>query len=111
MALATIAAASLLATGCGTQNGNALAKQACTDVNASIALYDSSIAAKNPAKKMQLQNEAYERLQLALQPAALADGDNGQWQALMATISESSRVPEGVLVSALRQQCSVADGS
>jgi hypothetical protein len=109
VAAATIAAASVLITGCATQNGEALAKQACTYVNSSIATYESSLTGKTPAEKTHLQDEAYDSLQLALQPAALATGDNGQWQALMTTISESSRVPEGVLVSALDQQCAVAD--
>jgi hypothetical protein len=86
-----------------------LAKQACVYVSTSIALYESSLGHKSATETTQLQNEAYDRLQLGLQPAALAAGDNGQWQALMTTISESSRVPEGVLVSALQQQCAVAD--
>ncbi len=78
-------------------------------MNSSINLYESSLANKTASEATRLQDEAYDQLQLGLQPAALAAGDNGQWQALMTTISESSRVPEGVLVSALRLQCAVAE--
>jgi hypothetical protein len=107
--MVAVAAGSVVAAGCGTQDGDALARKACVYVNSSITLYDSSIAKKTSTQVAHLQDEAYYQLQLGLQPAALAAGDNGQWQALMTTISESSRVPEGVLVSALRQQCAVAD--
>lgn len=86
-----------------------MAKQACVYVTSSIAIYESSLEHKSASEASDLQNEAYDKLQLGLQPAALAAGDNGQWQALMTTISESSRVPEGVLVSALQQQCAVAE--
>jgi hypothetical protein len=71
-------------------------------VSSSITLYESSLSGKTPSEAIHLQDEAYDQLQLGLQPAALAAGDNGQWQALMTTISESSRVPERVLVSALQ---------
>jgi hypothetical protein len=104
-----MAAGSAVAAGCGTQDGDALAKQACGYVTSSITLYESSLSDKSASGEIHLQDEAYDQLQLGLQPAALAAGDNGQWQALMTTISESSRVPEGVLVSALRQQCAVAE--
>ena len=107
--MAAVASGSVVAAGCGIQDGDALAKQACVYVSSSIAIYESSLGNKSATEVTHLQDEAYDRLQLGLQPAALAAGDNGQWQGLMATISESSRVPEGVLVSALQQQCAVAD--
>ncbi len=102
-------AGSTVVAACGTQNGDALAKQACGYVYSSISFYESSLGDKPASQASHLQTEAYDQLQLGLQPAALAAGDNGQWQGLMTTISESSRVPEGVLVSALRQQCAVAE--
>ena len=41
--------------------------------------------------------------------AATAAGEAPQWQALMATLAESSRgVPESYLVGALQQQCNMA---
>jgi uncharacterized protein (DUF1501 family) len=109
-ALAAVVAGSALAAGCATQNGAALAKQACGYVNSSLSLYESSLTPAHHDDATHLQDEAYDQLQLGLQPAAIAAGDDPKWQALMTTISESSRVPEGVLVSALQQQCAVADG-
>jgi hypothetical protein len=48
---------------------------------------------------------ALDELREALPLAARAGSDGGQWQALGATLSESSRVPEGDLVTALQAQC------
>lgn len=107
--LSALVVGSLAASGCASQNGAALAKQACTYVSSSISTYESSLKSKSHSEELHLQDEAYDKLQLGLQPAALATGDSGQWQALMATISESSHVPEGLLVDALQQQCAVAD--
>ena len=107
---ATATATAVLTSGCGTQDSYGLAKQACVYVNTSISQWDSSVKkGTSTSLKKHLQSEAYDNLQLALQPAALAAGDNGQWQALMTTISESSRVPENVLIPALTDQCGVAD--
>jgi hypothetical protein len=94
---------------CGGQGALTLARQACGYVNTSILQYEESQTAKTEKQKLDLENEAYNTLQLGLQPAALATSDDNQWQALMSTISESSRVSEAVLVSALQQQCAVAD--
>jgi hypothetical protein len=108
VAACAIGAASIAVSACGTQSGLALAKQACGYVSSSISTYQSSLTVKDAATKNQIQQKAYDELQLAMQPAALATSDDSQWQALMTTISEGSRVPEAVLVSALQQQCAVA---
>lgn len=109
LALAATAVLSVVASGCGNGNGDTLAKEACEYVGTSISSYEASLTAKSKSESTHLSDEAYDELQLATQPAALAAGDNGQWQALATTISESSRVPEGALVSALTLQCQVAN--
>jgi hypothetical protein len=109
LAAGAMAATSIAVAGCGDQSGLTLARQACTYVNSSISLYESSLTAKTQKERTALASQAYSRLSLALQPAALASSENGQWQGLMTTISESSRVPESVLVGALEEQCTVAD--
>ena len=109
-ALGAIVAGSALTAGCASQDGAALAKQACGYVEMSLSLYKESLTPAHHYEATHLQDQAYNQLQLGLQPAAIAAGDDPRWQALMTTISESSRVPEGVLVSALEQQCAVADG-
>jgi len=58
-----------------------------------------------------LRERAYLQLREALPLAAEAADANGQWQALMTTVSESNRVPEQYLVTALRAQCAVANAS
>jgi hypothetical protein len=110
-ALVAITAGSALAAGCAAQDASVLAKQACGYVSSSISLYESSLIPARRSQLSDLQGQAYDQLQLGLQPAAIAAGDDPKWQGLMTTISESSRVPEGVLVSALQQQCAVADAS
>lgn len=93
-------------------NGTALAKLACTHVNLSIVLLHRSEAPTDPAAQAaSLKSHAYVELLRALPIAARAAGQDGQWQALMTTISESNRVPETTLVGALTAQCRVADSS
>jgi hypothetical protein len=96
---------------CG-NNGTALAKQACADVTRSITLlHESEAPTDQAAEATKLRNRAYVLLLNALPIAAQAAGQDGQWQALMTTISESNRVPEGTLVGALTAQCRLADRS
>jgi hypothetical protein len=52
--------------------------------------------------------KAQAQLQTASPLAAEAAGQAPQWQALMATLAENSRLPESDLVQALQQQCAVA---
>ena len=52
-------------------------------------------------RSAQLSQQAYTQLRLALPIAAEAAYRDGQWQALMTTVSESNRVPETTLVPAL----------
>lgn len=87
----------------------ALARQACSHVSTSLKLYKQSQQEPDPAKASSLQEEAYVQLRTALPIAAEAANDNGQWQALMTTLSETNRVPEGTLITALQAQCQVAE--
>ncbi len=95
---------------CG-NGGVSLARQACAHVDRSIALLDQSARTANPTRSSSLNQQAYVELRQALPLAALAASQNGQWQALMTTISESNRVPEHDLLTALTAQCAVANSS
>lgn len=109
--LAAAAVAALCATGtaaCGTSDALALARQACGHVQRSISLYQASQSAGTPAARQQQAAAALAELRQALPLAATAAGESAQWQALMTTLTESSRVPESDLVSALQQQCADA---
>ena len=70
---------------------------ACRSTRQSTKTSDAALAGKDRARALTLLREA-------LQPAALAGSNDGDWQALMTTLSESNRVPESKLVPALSAQ-------
>jgi hypothetical protein len=101
----------LLLGGCSNQRGLDLARQACRHVDRSLALYEQATTAPSPQAGENRQSEALFQLREALPLAATAAGEASQWQGLMATLSESSHVPEADLVSALRQQCATVEAN
>jgi hypothetical protein len=90
---------------------NALGHEACVDASRSIKTFDASQHALSPVIATKDRASALGELRDALRPAALAGSSDGDWQALMATLSESSRVPENLLVPALNAQCAATLGS
>ena len=112
--LATAAAVAALGAGglagCATSDALALARQACGHVQRSLALYRAAQGSPTPADQQAKTQAALGELRLALPLAATAAGESPQWQALMTTLTESSRVPEGDLVIALQQQCADSSG-
>lgn len=109
MLAAALAAGGTLA-GCGSASPAALVQKACSDVSQSIALFHHA-ADERGAAATRTRNKALVDLRRALKPAALAGSNGGQYQALQATLSESSRVGESQLVGALRAQCAAARSS
>ena len=95
---------------CG-DGGDSSARQACAHVKTSLALYAQSTAATDPTRAARLAEEAQIQLTDAEPLAAQAADEDSQWQALMTTISEYGRVSESHLVTALADQCAVADSS
>jgi hypothetical protein len=91
--------------GCAGQNGLDLARQACRHVETSLSLYQQSQVDPPPADAQVLAAKALVELRTALPLASLAASDSGEWQALRATLAESSRVREANLVTALHAQC------
>jgi hypothetical protein len=100
----------VLFTACS-NSGLTLAKQACTHINRSIALLNASDLKADQDHAVQMKETAYDQLRNALPLAAEAAYQNEQWQALMTTVSESNRVPETTLVTALKAQCGEVDSS
>ncbi|HTZ09351.1 MAG TPA: hypothetical protein VMB72_09780 [Acidimicrobiales bacterium] len=94
--------------GCASANGTALALQACTHVDRSLALYRSSLRQSDPAVAGAEQERAIVELRDALPTAATAAGEDGEYQALMSTLAESDHLPESLLVHALSAQCAAA---
>ncbi len=88
--------------GCGQANARDYAVQACHHVERSLSLWSG--AEGNPG----VEAKALAELRVALPLASLAASEDGQWQALQTTLSESSRVDESRLVHALSAQCHTA---
>jgi hypothetical protein len=110
LALALGAALGLSA--CSSQGGQALAQQACVHVRLSVADYVRAVnSSTSPAAAARLQKEADQQLRDALPLAASANSDDGSWNSLMTTISESANIDEGHLIPALRAQCVVANSN
>ena len=95
-------------TGCANGAALGLVRQACHHVDLSLALYRASEQTSDPARAAADRTRAQEELQTASPLAAEAAGQAPQWQALMGTLAENSRLPESALVDALQQQCAVA---
>jgi hypothetical protein len=105
-----------LLSACGSNQTSSQGKQACADVTKSISLYNQSLHAANPAAAKTLAKQATTELRLALPLAAAADANDGTWQPLEATLSESNRfgsgasLNEGELTTALSAQCTADVG-
>jgi hypothetical protein len=107
---ATTLGALLCLSGCGQQNGEDLARQACVHVKLSIHYFELStepnVSASDAAR---LQTKADAELRAALPLAAAATSADGNLNSLMTTISEGATVDEAHLVPALKGQCKVVD--
>jgi hypothetical protein len=102
---ALAAGAALFLSGCG-QDGQALARQACTHVEVSVRDFELSTKATTPpAEAARLRNEASAELRAALPLAADATSADGSLNALMTTIAEGATVDEAHLLPALKGQC------
>jgi hypothetical protein len=107
-----VAGGVVLASCSNTQDGQALARQACVQVHRSVHDWVRSNVAGTPAATVAaLQKKAAQELRSALPLAALANSDDGSWNSLMTTISEGATVDETHLVPALDAQCVLADAN
>ncbi|MGH9070568.1 MAG: hypothetical protein ACRDX8_05235 [Acidimicrobiales bacterium] len=109
-ALVVLGCASGLLAGCQ-QADEADAQSACAHVSSSIALFDRSEGDASASAASADRAAALFQLRLALPKASLASTQNRGWDALVTTLSETNRVPESSLISALTQQCAVFTGS
>jgi hypothetical protein len=110
-AVAVTLALGLGLTGCADGAALGLVRQACHHVNVSLALYRESLHTSDATRSADERTRAEEQLQTASPLAAEAAGQAPQWQALMATLAENSRLPESDLVDALQQQCAAAQAA
>lgn len=100
--LVTTSAGILLAS-CG-QSAHANAVQACRFVERSLTVWTAAEHAPFP-ERTSLVAQATTLLEEAKPLANIAAGANGGYQPLAATLSEVPRVPERLLVRALRAEC------
>ena len=104
---ATLVAAALALSACGSGGATAKARTACKKVDRSLAIYKKATTEPIPANSDELQNQSQALLLSALGDAARATSADGSFNALMTTLSEATRVPEGLLVASLSRQCKV----
>ena len=110
LALIVVAALSVGLAACS-NGGVGLARQACGHVDKSLTLFKQAEEAPTQAEANRLGERAYVELRNALPLAAKAAAVDGQFQALMTTLSETNRVGEQYLVISLRDQCAEAEQS
>jgi hypothetical protein len=104
--VSVVSLSALVLTGCGSSS-DALGNQACVHVERFLTLFRESTDATGPTAAS-LDTDANIQLRDALQPASIAAGADGNWQALAATLSESSRVKDANLVNALSDECAAS---
>ena len=104
---AALVAAGLALSACGSGGATANAHTACKKVDRSLAIYKQATTDPVPSNSDELQNKSQALLLSALGDAARATSADGSFNALMTTLSEATRVPEGLLVASLSRQCKV----
>ena len=111
-ALATLAAAGLALSACGTGGAVAHARAACVKVDAALVLFaKSERPGLSATTRDALAARAMSTLLAATPEAAAATSADGSWNPLMTTIGEAQRVPMGHLVASLTRLCAVANSS
>ena len=88
LALASVAG---LAAGCSNGDAQGLARQACTHVDRALRLYHRAQSEGTGPQAAADQAASITELRAALPIASVAAGQSAHWQALMTTLSESSR--------------------
>jgi hypothetical protein len=110
-ATASLALVAGLAGGCANQDALGQARQACTHVARALTLFNRAQGEGTSPQAQADASASMAQLRAALPIAAIAAGQSAHWQALMTTLSESSRVPEAYLVQALTAQCADAQSN
>lgn len=89
-------------------DGLALARQACTHVRNSLVDYTRAQHASSAATASADAREAFRQLEVALPLAAAANSADPRWNPLMTTLQEIGRTSEANLARALSAQCAAA---
>ncbi len=103
-ALGALLAGGVALSACAGSSG-ALGDRACGEVAHALTLYRQASHATSARVAARERARSLTALSSASRHAALAAAADPSWQALAATLSETSRVPEADVVSALQAQC------
>lgn len=109
VAAAAVAAAAGLASCGGGTNAEALAT--CHGVHRALAAYDRSLRATSGAAKAADLLDAQHQVALVLHHAAMANAQDGSYNALMTLLQQAQEVPFGNVAPALRASCAAIDSS
>ena len=102
--IVTLLLAGTILAACGA-SASENAQRSCQFVEQSISQFNLAQQQTDPRLSGEYTKKALSLLGSALPLAAIAAGSNGEYQALQATLSEISRVPENLLTSALSREC------
>jgi hypothetical protein len=94
---------------CSVNNSRNLVVAACKHVDRAVALYDKANATSEPNQREALLAASLKELRYALSKASVAASQDHTWDALSATIAETSRIPEKDAIGPLTQQCSAIE--
>jgi hypothetical protein len=113
--LVALCSTALLAVGLSSCSSSAAlgnARTACRHIDTSLKTYrESTLPGLSGQETAALEAKAQAQLLAALAYAASATSDDGSYNALMTTIQEADRVPEGLLVRSLSRQCKIVQSN
>lgn len=109
---ASILAASLGLSACGSGGAVAQARASCVDVKTALRLDQAAQApGLSSEQSAALESKAMAALLRATPAAARATSIDGSWNPLMTTINEAERVPIANLRASLTRMCQIANSS
>lgn len=109
LAAAAVAAAAGLAACGGGQNADAVA--ACHGVHLALAAYTRSLTAPTKAQVTADLLDAQHQVALVMHDAAMANSQDGSYDALMTLLQQAQEVPFANVVPALRAECTAVDST
>ena len=104
LAIAALSAAAGLAACGGGVNADAVA--ACHGVHRALAAYDRSLHATNAAARAADLLDAQHQIALEMHTAAMANAQDGTYDALVTMMQQAQEVPFRNVAPALRAECS-----
>jgi hypothetical protein len=102
--LACGVAAALLLAACG-GGPNAYAVTACKGITRALADYHRSLHARSPSAATSYLDAAQHQINLIMHDAAMANSQDGSYDALMTLVQQAQELPFGNVAGALADTC------